>query len=79
MIDDPPRQVVELPDRKEISLCEAVTAVVRGEALNVRQYQSREAPPESESLADFFDLQASSTEGLIALRGQAPGASNFAA
>ena len=31
------RQVVELPDRKEISLCEAVTAVIYGNALDVEE------------------------------------------
>ena len=33
--------MVELPDRKEISLCEAVTAVISGKAVSVEQYQRR--------------------------------------
>jgi hypothetical protein len=65
------KQPVELPDRKEISLCEAVTAVVFGEALNVEQYQSRQPQPESESLEDFFDLCTPAHE-LIPLRNETP-------
>jgi hypothetical protein len=32
-------QLIELPDRKEISLCEAVTAVIYGKAMDIRQWQ----------------------------------------
>ena len=41
MIHEAKKQVVELPDRKEISLCEAVTAVIDGKALNVEEYHHR--------------------------------------
>lgn len=42
--------MVELPDRKEISLCEAVTAVIYGNALDVNKYQLfvEDAPPSLE-------------------------------
>ena len=30
-------QVVDLPDRKEITLCEAVTALIYGKAYDLRQ------------------------------------------
>jgi hypothetical protein len=41
MINESEKQVVELPDREEISLCEAVTAVIDGKALNVDEYHHR--------------------------------------
>ena len=47
MIHEAKKQVVELPDRKEISLCEAVTAVIDGKALNVE-----EIPPPLHGLAE---------------------------
>ena len=59
MIDDPQRQVIELPDRKEISLCEAVTAVIYGKAHDVneerRRYQEYLSKIESKSLVEMFD------------------------
>ena len=48
MIDDPHSLVVELPDRKEITLCEALTAVIYGEALDVKKYQ----PPRRRRTSD---------------------------
>jgi hypothetical protein len=48
-----------------------VTAVVLGEALNVKQYQSRQPEPASESLKDFFDLQTPTNEP-IASRARTP-------
>jgi hypothetical protein len=53
------RQVIELPDRQEISLCEAVTTVIFGKAVSVEQYQRRAeerlSKIESESGLGFFD------------------------
>ena len=51
-------QVVELPDRKEITLCEAVTAFAYGKAYDLRQFdraRSAEAPIK-EHLAKLDDL-----------------------
>ena len=51
-------QVVDLPDRKEITLCEAVTAFAYGKAYDVRQFdlvRSAEAPIK-EHVAKLDDL-----------------------
>jgi hypothetical protein len=42
MIHESKKQVAELPDREEISLCEAVTAVIFGGAINVKEYGRRD-------------------------------------
>ena len=66
MIHESKRQVVELPDRNEISLCEAVTAVIFGEALNVRQWNRRVeehlSKIEPKSLPRIFDQQTPANE-----------------
>jgi hypothetical protein len=53
------RQAIDLPDRKEISLCEAVTAVIYGKAVSVEEYQRHAeehlSKIESESGLGFFD------------------------
>ena len=41
MIQETKRKVVELPDRKEISLCEAVTAMIYGKAHDVKEEHRR--------------------------------------
>jgi len=57
MVDDN-SQLIALPDRKEITLCEAVTAFAYGKAYDVRQFdrvRSAEAPIK-EHLAKLDDL-----------------------
>jgi hypothetical protein len=44
MIQEADSQQIKLPDRKEITLCEAVTAVVYGKASNAVQYISTVKP-----------------------------------
>jgi hypothetical protein len=70
MIPECKKQVIELPDRKEISLCEAVTAVIFGEALNVRQWSLRVeehlSKIEPESLLGIFDQQTPANERIPA-------------
>ncbi len=70
MIHESKRQVVELPDRKEISLCEAVTAVIFGEAINVKEYGRRVeehlSKIEPESLLVIFDQQTPANERIPA-------------
>ncbi|MGO9055928.1 MAG: hypothetical protein ACLQU2_00855 [Candidatus Binataceae bacterium] len=70
MIPECKKQVIELPDRKEISLCDAVTAVIFGKAVSVEHYQRREAERiskiESESLLGIFDQQTPTNERIPA-------------
>jgi hypothetical protein len=59
MIGELKKQMIELPDRKEISLCEAVTAMIYGKAHDVKEEHRRHeeymGKIESESLLGIFD------------------------
>jgi hypothetical protein len=48
-------QLIELPDRKEITLCEAVTAFVYGKAYDLRQWRNRSN--RSTEQIDFLGLE----------------------
>ena len=67
-------QVVDLPDRKEITLCEAVTALIYGKAYDLRQLdrvRSDEAPIEERAakLNDFLEqLREAAYSGRIKFR-----------
>jgi hypothetical protein len=53
MTDESTEQVIELPDRKEISLCEAVTAVIYGRALTANEYYQLVEEPQSKDDTSF--------------------------
>ena len=69
MIQESKRKVVELPDRKEISLCEAVTVVIFGKAINVKEYgrrdEGRRSKIESESLLEMFDRPTPANKQIV--------------
>ena len=67
MIHAAKKQVVELPDRKEISLCEAVTAVIFGAAaIDVFELHRREQVQSFPELCDWYERMASAGEHKLA-------------
>src|SRR6185312_16742911 len=69
MIHESKKQVAELPDREDISLCEAVTAVIFGGAINVKEYGRRDEKArskiESESLLEMLDRPTSANKQIV--------------